>query len=239
MSYTEFERRRELCNCGSLMECQAAFSRHWYDDDTQTVAHKFQVFKILICLTCDSATVLLYTGMDFDEDWGIDQESGFRLPIIECRKVVLYAPSKQFHDSIPPAIAEVVKQAKAVLSSSPRASFVLCRVASEEICNDFKIPTETTNSKGKSYFINLHERLSRLFRQEQMPEELQTIMNGIKDLGNEGAHSDHLTFAERVKEQDAVKLIKLVNHVLRKLYIDRYSDQKVAEELKELKSKII
>ncbi|MCC3419619.1 MAG: DUF4145 domain-containing protein [Microcoleus sp. PH2017_07_MST_O_A] len=216
------------------MKCEKAFSHHLYDNEENSY-YTIQVFKILTCLTCDSVTVLLYSAGGIEEE----DEQNPNEPQFRCYgRSVLYAPARQLHDSIPLSISEVVKQAEAVLARSPRASFILCRAVLEEICNDFKIPTESTNNKGKSYFIKLHDRLSQLFKQEKMPEELQTIINGIKDLGNEGAHSDHLAFAKQVKAQDAENLLTLVNYVLERLYFDRYRQQEAAETLKELKSKI-
>jgi hypothetical protein len=219
------------------MECERAFLHRWYDNEENSY-YTSQVFKILTCLTCRSVTVLLYTAAGFeeeDEQWAEmnPNEPQYR----NYRRSVLYAPARQLHDSIPLSISEVVKQAEAVLARSPRASFILCRAVLEEICNDFKIPTESTNNKGKSYFITLHDRLSQLFQQEQMSEELQTIINGIKDLG-EGAHSDHLAFAKQVKAQDAENLLMLIHYVLERLYVDRYRQQEAAETLKALKSKM-
>ena len=234
----EVESSREFCNCGSVMKCERAFSHRWYDNEENSY-YTIQVFKFLNCLTCRSVTVLLYIAggiEEEDEQWA---EMNLNEPQIRYYgRSVLYAPARQLHGSIPLSISEVVKQAEAVLANSPRASFILCRAVLEEICNDFKIPTESTNSKGKSYFIKLHDRLSKLFQQEQMSEELQTIINGIKDLGNEGAHSGHLPFAKQVKTQDAENLLTLVNYVLERLYVDRYRQQEAAETLKELKSKI-
>lgn len=234
----EVESSREFCNCGSVTKCERAFSRRWYDNEEDSY-YKIQVFKILTCLTCRSVTVLLYTAggiEEEDEQWAEMEPNKPQIRYYE--RAVLSAPAKQLHGSIPLSISEVVKQAEAVLARSPRASFILCRAVLEEICSDFKIPTESTSNKGKIIFKKLHDKLSQLFEQEQMPEELQTIIQGIKDLGNEGAHSDHLTFAKQVKVQDAENLLTLVNYVLERLYVDRYRQQEAAETLKELKSKI-
>ncbi len=232
----EVESSREFCNCGSVMKCENTFSHRWYDNEENSY-YAIQIFKILTCLTCHSVTVLLYTaGGDEEDDEQYAQLN--EPPIRSYNRAVLYAPAKQLHGAIPQSISEVVKQAEAVLAKSPRASFILCRAVLEEICNDFKIPTENINNKGKSYFIKLHDRLSHLFDQEQMPEELQAIIHGIKDLGNEGAHSAHLTFSKQVEVRDAENLLTLVNYVLERLYVDRYRQQEAAETLKALKCKI-
>jgi hypothetical protein len=74
---------------------------------------------------------------------------------------VLCAPKKQIHAAIPQSIEDVL--AEAVMSSPPRATFILCRAVLEEICNDFVIPTEQQSSKGNSRYIKLHDRLSMFF----------------------------------------------------------------------------
>lgn len=162
------ESSREFCNCGSLMKCERAFSHRWYDNEENSY-YTIQVFKILTCLTCFSVTVLLYTAGGIDEEDKQWAEMNPNEPRIRCyRRSILYTPARQLHGSIPLSISEVVKQAEAILARSPRASFILCRAILEEICNDFKIPTKSTNSKVKSYFIKLHNRLSQLFKQEQI-----------------------------------------------------------------------
>ena len=136
-------------------------------------------------------------------------------------------------------LEEVLNQAESVVSNSPRASFILCRAVLEEICNDFEIPTEQQNNKGKNYFIKLHDRLSQLFEQEKLPEELQIIIKDIKDFGNEGAHSTHLKFSQQVEIEDAGNLIMLVKYVLERLYVDRYRQKEAKNILKTLKSKVL
>lgn len=68
---------------------------------------------------------------------------------------------------------------------------------------------------------------------------LSTIIQGIKDLGNEGTHSDHLTFASQVKVQDAENLLTLVNYVLERLYVDRSRQLEAVKALNMLKKKIM
>lgn len=235
---SEVESIRELCNCGSSMICEKAFSHHLYDHGEDWI-YTIQIFKILTCLTCHSVTVLLYSTVGFDQEdqqhWATKQNEP---KIRNYKRTVIYAPPKQSHYSIPHPIVEIVNQAEAVFAKSPRASFILCRAVLEEICNDFKVPTESTNNKGKTYFINLNDRLSQLFEQEQMTEDLKTIIYGIKDLGNEGAHSSHVDFSKNVKIQDAEALLTLVNYVLERLYVDKYRQQESAKMLNDLKSKI-
>lgn len=228
---------REFCNCGNLMQVKQQFE---FKDDgnfyTGSPYYAIELFKIFTCSACHSATVILYrtVGNEYDdentgEDW---------INRVYSQKV-LYAPKKQIHLAIPQAIKEVLNQAEAVISDSPRATFILCRAVLEEICNDFEIPTEQQNSKGKSHYIKLHDRLSLLFEQENLPEELQEIIHNIKDFGNEGAHSAHLKFSQQVKAEDAENLVMLVSYVLERLYVDRYRQEEAEKILKTLKNKVL
>ncbi|MGL5081235.1 MAG: DUF4145 domain-containing protein [Microcoleaceae cyanobacterium] len=201
--------------------------------------YTIEIFEIYTCPACENATLLCYStvGNDLeDEANGYDEEKELYR---EYARTVLYAPNKLLHHAIPRSIAEVTYQAQSVLSNSPRASFILCRAVLEEICNNFNIPTENLNNKGKSHFVNLKERLTQLFEQEKMAEDLIAIIQGIRELGNEGTHSDHLTFAKQVGVKDAKSLLMLVNYVTERLYVDKYRQQEAEEVLSKLKGKIL
>jgi hypothetical protein len=233
----EVDSEREFCNCGNLMKCETTFLHRSGDDECPY--YTVETFKIFTCLACSEATLIRYSTLR-NEDEGILHIEDAETELYQSyNREVLYAPNKQLHLAIPRSIAEVTYQAQSVLSNSPRASFILCRAVLEEICNDFKISTEGINSKGKNYFIKLNERLIQLFEQEKMAEDLIAIIQGIRELGNEGAHSDHLTFTRQVKTQDAESLLTLVNYVIERLYVDKYRQQEAGEVLSQLREKIL
>lgn len=236
----ELKLEREFCNCGNLMKRESTF-RHRignHEDSYYTI----EIFEIFTCPACNEATLICYSALgneDADEMnrmYGDDVEKELYR---EYHRTVLHAPNKRLHHEIPQPIAEVTYQAQSVLSKSPRASFILCRAVLEEICNDFKIPVQRLNNKGKSHFVNLNERLTQLFEKERMSEDLVAIIQGIRELGNEGTHSDHLTFAKQVKVEDAENLLTLVNYVIERLYVDKYRQQEAGEVLSKLKEKIL
>ncbi|WP_088892019.1 DUF4145 domain-containing protein [Leptolyngbya ohadii] len=234
----EVEFFQEVCNCGGTLKCQTTFSYPWRDNEENSF-YLLHVFKILTCVTCNEATVLLYTTLgddDADEQWAETEheEPQYR----SYKRKVLYSPTTQLHHSIPPSIAEVFNQAEAVLPRSTRACFILCRAVLEEICNDFGIPAEGINNKGKTHPIRLGERLPQLFEKEQLAEDLKPIMNGIKDFGNEGAHPNDPIFNKQVESEDAEILLELVSFVLERLYVDKYRKQKSMEKLNTLRQKI-
>ena len=222
---------REFCNCGNLMQFQQEFN--FKNCDPPHIGNPYyndEIYKLFTCSACNSVTIVLYTKI-FNEEEEYTQDNW--VPFYN--RQVLYAPKKQLHPAIPRAIKEVLNQAESVVSNSPRASFILCRAVLEEICNDFKIPNE--NSKGK--FIILYNRLSKLFVQEELSEELQVIIENIKDFGNEGAHSAHLKLSGKIETEDAQNLIILVEYVLERLYVDKYRQQKAEDILKTLKKKVL
>ncbi|MBW4567945.1 MAG: DUF4145 domain-containing protein [Tolypothrix carrinoi HA7290-LM1] len=198
-----------------------------------------EIFKIFICLTCDEATVMLYTSWLFENEmfaYANDPEA--RLYRKYTRRV-LHAPKISLHSSIPQPIAEIIYEAQSVLGKSSRASFILCRAVLEEICNDFNIPSTKTNNKGELYFISLANRLKLLIEKEKISDELSEIIDGIKELGNEGAHSGHIIFSEKVEIEDAENLLKLVNYIIERLYVDKYRQEEAKKVLDQLKHKIL
>lgn len=235
---SELKARKEFCNCGNLMKLESLSRHEFHEGDVPDYTYTIQVFKILTCPVCNSATVLLYRAVGDRGEDSEEIESGVP-PCHRYTQQILYAPKKQLHPVIPIPISEVINQAQAVLASSPRASFILCRAVLEEVCNDFEIPSEDISKNGKPYFINLHKRLSELFKREELPEDLQEIIQGIKDLGNEGAHSNHATFERQVQFQEAENLLTLVKYALERLYVDKIRQREATETLNKLKGRVL
>lgn len=229
--------QKEFCNCGSLLKCERIFSHYDYEENGSPY-YKIQIFKVLACPACNSPTVLLYSAWGDSYEDAVNESSGN--PIFhKFTQRVLYAPKRSLHIAIPESITEVARQAEAVLASSPRASFILCRAVLEEICNYFEIPTEESTRKGGSRFIGLRERLLKLYDEQEMPEDVKVIINGIKDLGDKGAHQDHLTFSRQVKNQEAENLLMLMYYILERVFVDKYRQQEAEEALENLKNKIL
>jgi Domain of unknown function (DUF4145) len=228
------EGSKEYCSCGNLLKDEYNFSLENYDDLSDYFS--FKVVKILTCPACESLTVLLYTAGEQCSDHTETQDAiSLRWIGLTYKKRILYSPKESFHHAVPHAISEVTNQAKSVLYVSSRASFILCRAVLEEICNDFDIPTEKLRDNGKTYFVNLKDRLSQLSNQENFSEDLQSVIEGIRELGNEGAHSDHLGFSNRTTTYDAERLLRLVEYAIEKLYIDKYRQREAIDILNQLK----
>ena len=228
---------KEFCNCGSILELQKSFAKKYFSEIDDY--YPIETFKILYCLACNSTTVVLYYALgntNDDDDRAIRRYNG---PVeYKYTRSVLYAPEKEFHLSVPFSVSKMLNQAEAVLVHSSKASFMLCRAALEEICNEFEIPSSVVNKKGKSYFVNLKDRLSQLFEKKSLSEDLQSIINDMRELGNEGVHADYFYLRKHVKRRDAESLIALTNYVVERLYIDEARKLEAVETLEEIKNKI-
>lgn len=233
----EYEIGREFCNCGSLMKCETDFRNRV--DYGESDAYCIEIYSLYKCPACSEVTLIYYSSPgdeNLDEahqdnpEWELHRE---------YKRSVVHAPFKQLHSAIPHAIADVVNQAQAVLFKSPRASFILCRAALEEICNDFEIPERAVSGKGKEHFINLQDRLSQLFKKEKMSDDLVAVVQGIREIGNEGAHAAHFTFSRKIKSQDAENLLDLIHYVAERLYVDKCRQEEAIERLNKLKGKIL
>ncbi len=237
MYYFEIESNKEFCSCKSLLKCENTFSHHDHDDNEYPF-YGIEIFKFFVCPACNSVTVILYSavGNSYDDEENERQGSP---TFHEYRRKILYAPKQRAHSAIPKTIAEVASQAESVLGNSPRASFILCRAALEEVCNFFEIPTEKEKTNGKIVYIGLQDRLSQLFKEQGISEDLQPLIYGVKELGDKGAHRDHLTFTKQVDTQEAHNLLELLNYILERLFVDKERMQEKKDTLEKLKNKIL
>lgn len=119
------ESHEEVCRCGNVMKCKTTASHCQHDIDYDFYTDR--TFKVLICSRCDFATVVLYeAGNSLDDE----EARGLNVPVVsKWKRLVLYAPERQVHQAVPRNISEVFNQAEAVLASSARASFILCRAS--------------------------------------------------------------------------------------------------------------
>lgn len=242
-SLTDINLNTEFCICSNLLNFKQEFEKTRYD--FEDIWYITEIFKILECPACENITIILYSKLgNIDEDTYLSSEKDYRglsslefSPLYDTR--LLHTPKKQLDTAIPDSINEVIQQAKSVVDNSPRASFILCRAAIEEICNNYNIPSEDINKQGKTCFIHLKNRLMKLFVQEQISQNLITLIEGIRELGNEGAHSDHLIFSSQVTNEDAKNLIDIVSYVVEMLYANKINQQKAEKNLALLTNKIL
>jgi hypothetical protein len=250
---------QEYCHCGMRIKesiHKFNFSRHhdlYWDKTTDFV------IKIFKCDNCLSVTIILYSYSTTEAyreylDNKRDSMSDLELQEAEVHtelgasdeifnplyyRQVLYAPKKGRHPAIPEPIVDILNEANSVKAQSPRACFILCRAVLEEICDSFKISRSAVTNKGKEYFLSLHDRLSQLVKNEGLSEELNDIVTSLRRLGNEGAHSKHRDFQEKVAEEEAETFLELTDYILGKLYVERHTAQEVEKTLEKLKKKVL
>jgi len=229
------------CTCGNFAEMKCICEGHdnsddYFEDDPY---YAITQYKVLRCPACHKVTIISYrhTGR-VEEEFSHRGEMDIPEPITYDMSIIL-APQKKRHYSIPKAIVEVINQAEAVVNSSPRAAFILCRAALEEICGQHKIPSVKQTKAGKSTFISLQERLIILFKEKELPEDLQKIMEGIKDLGNEGVHGSQTDLQERITSEEVETLLELLEYVLEKLYVEKKRAIEANNKLKELHKRVL
>lgn len=192
-------------------------------------------YKVLRCKSCYQVTIkrYIYHGNEHYEEHGTEYD------LLTYDVEIITSPVKERDYAIPQEIADIANQAERIKFASPRAAFILCRAALEEICRERGIADTKTNSKGKQIFASLNERLNLLFQQLNLPVILQEIMHGIRDLGNEGAHSSQITFAANVSSEEVEVLLELLEYAIEKIYIEPARSATAAEKLNNLRAKII
>lgn len=129
--------------------------------------------------------------------------------------------AKQFPDYIPAPIRQDYEEAYKILKLSPKASATLSRRCLQGMIHDF------WNVKGN----NLYSEIDAI-KNKVAPAEWD-VMNALRQIGNIGAHmeSDINTIID-IDENEAEKLIKLIELLIEKWYINRH-------EIEELYSDII
>jgi hypothetical protein len=223
----------ERCPCGNLSEmycvCEGTYDTRTHD--TESPDYSISQYKVLICPSCEQLLILRYINSEFEfEEHNPHYE--------EYSRQVLYAPAKERHYSIPRTIADIVAQAEKVVPTSPRAAFILCRAALEQICKEQAIPETKTNSKGEVEHLDLKKRLNLLLEKEKLSKDLREIMHGIREIGNMFAHDSQGYLPDKISQDEVEVLIGLVDYVLNRLYIDEARTKEAVNELMALKEKL-
>lgn len=125
-----------------------------------------------------------------------------------------------FPNYIPLAIRKDYEEACAILSRSPKAAATLARRCLQGMIRDF------WDIHGK----NLNVEITQL--RDKIPAGQWKAIDALRSIGNIGAHMEH--DVDRIIDVDpdeAVKLIRLVEHLLEKWYIDRHDTEQLYAEL--------
>ena len=127
-----------------------------------------------------------------------------------------YSSAKQYPDVIPQSIREDYEEACNILQLSPKASATLSRRCLQGMIRDFWGITKNT----------LFEEVTAL--QDKIPADLWVAINGLRQLGNIGAHMEKNTdLIVDIDPGEADKLIQLIELLLKEWYINREERNKL------------
>lgn len=128
--------------------------------------------------------------------------------------------AKRYPDYIPIQIRKDYEEAYSIVKLSPKASATLSRRCLQGMIHDF------WGIKGK----NLNAEITAL-KDKVKPEEWK-VMDSLRKLGNIGAHMEKdINLIVDIDSDEAEKLLKLIEHLIEKWYIDRHETQSLFDEI--------
>lgn len=127
---------------------------------------------------------------------------------------------EEFPEYVPAAIRSDYEEACAIVKRSPKAAATLARRCLQGMIHDFwdihekNLNAEITQLKGKV-----------------SPSQWKAI-DAVRSVGNIGAHMEHdVNKIIDVDPDEAGKLIRLIEHLIEKWYIDRHDEEELYAEL--------
>lgn len=128
--------------------------------------------------------------------------------------------AKQFPDYIPEAIRNDYAEACAIVELSPKASATLSRRCLQGMIRDFWDIKES----------NLAKAIEQL--EEKIPAAQWRVINGVRRIGNIGAHMEKdINLIVDIEPDEAQKLIKLIEHLLEQWYINRHEQEQLYADI--------
>jgi len=172
----------------------------------------YDVYEILKCPKCNKANIRVYGWSDFAD--GEDEH----IPTMET----LYPIGDQVPRGLPAQIGKAYQAAELTKSIDINAYAILLRRLLELVCHDRK-------AKGGT----LAKMLQDLATKNEIPQNLVEVANGLKNLGNIGAHAGSGELGE-----DEIPILKaLANAILEYVYSAPELVNIVTKRLEEIKKK--
>lgn len=141
---------------------------------------------------------------------------------IENTLVPIYPSAKfrRFPDYVPSAIRNDYEEACAISTRSPKAAATLARRCLQGMIHDF------WNIHEK----NLNAEITKL--KDKVPASQWKAIDAVRRIGNIGAHMEHdVNLIIDVDTDEARKLVRLIEHLIEKWYIDRHDAEELYSEL--------
>lgn len=128
--------------------------------------------------------------------------------------------AKKYPSYIPTQIRSDYEEACAIVDLSPKASATLSRRCLQGMIHDYwKI------NKG-----NLAKEINEL--EGKIPAEQWKVINGLRRLGNIGAHMEKdVNLIADIEPNEAQKLIKLIELLMKEWYINRHEQQQLFNDI--------
>lgn len=128
--------------------------------------------------------------------------------------------AKQFPVYVPIPIRQDYEEACAIVNLSPKASATLSRRCLQGMIRDFwKISKDT-----------LAKEIDAL--EEKIPTAQWTVLNGVRRIGNIGAHMEkEINLIVDIEPDEANKLIKLIELLIQQWYIQRHEQEQLYADI--------
>lgn len=192
-------------HCGSITSQKILFQHTGAESFEDEAMLTFQVDYVLTeCETCNS--ILLYGRPEYDDEIFLGH--------------VLYPAQSNLSTSIPIEIRQVYAEAKMISKLAPNAFAVQIRRALEYLCDDKKI-------SGR----NLNEQVKNMVEMGLVPPVLATMTNGLRILGNVGAHASSV----EVEAKDVVLIDDFFKAILEYIYVAPGKIEVLRKRLEEMK----
>ena len=131
--------------------------------------------------------------------------------------------AKQFPEYVPEPIRNDYEEAYAIVNLSPNSSATLARRCLQGMIHDFWGIHEK----------NLNAEITSL--QSKVSPELWKVLDGVRKIGNIGAHMEHdINLVLDIDPDEAVKLIKLIEFLIKEWYITRHEREKLFSDIIEI-----
>lgn len=128
--------------------------------------------------------------------------------------------AKQYPEYIPEAIRQDYEEACSIVALSPKASATLSRRCLQGMIRDFWGIT-------KSRLVDEIDEL-----QNKIPAQQWKVIDGIRRIGNIGAHMEKdINLIVDIEPDEAQKLIKLIEHLLEQWYINRHEQEELYADI--------
>lgn len=127
---------------------------------------------------------------------------------------------KQFPEYVPAPIRQDYQEACDILHLSPKASATLARRCLQGMIRDF-----WGISKGR-----LIDEVNAL--QEVVPPHQWKAIDAVRKIGNIGAHMEKdVNFIIDISAEDAETLLKLIERLITRWYVDRYEEEALYQDV--------